>query len=327
MFAGTSRTMVIQLNVDFLVETIPMTFAVVSRALFALGIMFPYFLHAETVSIEASFDRWNYPFNASPGSRLNGTIFGAVGDPSFDDHDAQILLGFETSGIPTNAHVNAITVSLTTQTANSFEYDPTYDSYTTYTDLAADTDPGRPVELYGAGFRNGFLFPAFGPSTPGPVAFEEAEAFVFGNPAAQGVRNAFMSDYEGGPRDVSNNVEEGFENSPWAVGTILNLAAGAPVPINSLMQFELDLSDPDVLSYVQRGLGSGGLFFTVASMHSSTQGSNAGIPSFFLGDPNLPALDLPVGQLSIDYQIVPEPGNCFSLLGALGLMLLIRRKR
>jgi len=36
------------------------------------------------------------------------------------------------------------------------------------------------------------------------------------------------------------------------------------------------------------------------SQHSSTQGSSAGIPSSFMGDANLPDLNLAVAQLNIE---------------------------
>jgi len=290
-------------------------------------------LFAQSASIEASFDRWNYPFNASPGSRLTGSTFGAVLNPAFDDHDAQIIVGFNTAnaGVPSsNVDVISLTVELTTATDNAFEYDPTYDSFASYLNPANDTDTGRPVELYGVGLRNGFMFPDFGDLTLGPIAFEEAEAFVFGNPAEEGVRNAFMTDgaAEGrGLRDVSNNVAEGFDVDPWAVGAVDGLDPGEPVPMNSVMSFEVDLSDPNVAAYVSRGIESGGLFFTVASMHTSTQGSQAGIPSFFLGDPNLPDVELAVAELNIDYQVVPEPDSAFVLISGLVGLVFIRRRR
>ncbi len=290
-------------------------------------------LFAQSANIEASFDRWNYPFNASPGSRLTGSTFGAVFNPAFDDHDAQIIVGFDTAdaGIPTsNVEVTSLTVQLTTATDNTFEYDPTYDSFESYINPAADLDTGRPIELYGLGLRNGFFFSAFGESSAGPPAFEEAEAFVFGSPAEEGVRNAFMTDGvpEGmGLRDVSNNVAEGFEVAPWAVGSIDGLDSGATVPMNSAMSFDVDLSDPNVAAYVARGVESGGLFFTVASMHTSTQGSQAGIPSFFMGDPNLPDVELAVAQVSIDYQVVPEPTSASVLISGMIGFAFVRRRR
>lgn len=276
-------------------------------------------LAAETATLEASFDRWNYPFNASPGSRLTGSTFGAIGNAAFDDYDAQIILGFATSssGIPGNVRVQSLSVTLTTSTDGAFVYDSTFDPISSYLDPTSDLDAGRPVELYGVGFRNGFVFPAFGPTVPGPIAFEEGEAFVFGNPASERVRNAFMSDFGDSSRDVSNRVVDNIELTPWAVGSIDGLSPGAVVPMNSEMRFDIDLDNPAVREYVHEGLATGGLFFTIASLHTSTQGSSMGIPSFFLGDANLPDLDLGVARLDIDYQPVPEPESKFAVLTAM----------
>jgi len=283
----------------------------------------------ENATINATFDRWNYPFNASPGSRLTGSTFGAVGNPAFDDRDAQIILGFDmaAAGIPSGAEVTAVSVQLTTSTDNAFEYDPTYDAIATYVDPTLDMDIGRPVELYGLGLRNGFVLPAFDPSTSEQGAFDEGEAFAFGNPAARGARNAFMSDYFDGPRDISNNVADGIELLPWAVGTIEGLLPADAVPLNAVLSFDVDLSNPNVLGYVEDGLSSGGLFFTVSSMHSSAQGSSAGIPSFFLGDANLPDLELPVAQLQIAYQVVAEPAASSATLFGIAAIVLVRRRR
>ena len=289
---------------------------------------------ADSAVIPASFDRWNYPFNASPGSRLTGTTFGAVGIEDFDDHDAQILVGFDTAdaGVPAqNIEITSLTVQLTTSTDQAFQLDPSYDAISTYIDPATDSDPGRPVELYGIGFRNGFFFPAFGPTIPGPIAFEEGEAYVFGNPVAESVRNAFMTDgvrtAEGGLRDSSNNVEEGYDLAPWAVGSVSGLAAGDLVPVDSALTFEVDLSNPQVAAYVQSGIENGGLFFSVVSMHDSTLGSDIGIPSFYLGDPNLPDLDLPVAQLSLNYEVVPEPWAGYGLLTGVVMLAATRKRR
>ena len=284
-------------------------------------------LVAETTTLEASFDRWNYPFNASPGSRLTGSTFGAVGNASFDDHDAQIILGFDTSllGNPDDILVQSLSVTLTTSTDETFVYDPTFDSLGSYLDPQVDGDAGRPVELYGVGFRNGFAFPAFGPTVPGPISFEEGEAFVFGNPASERVRNAFASDFGDGARDISNRVSDNIETTPWAVGAIEGLAPGDPVPLHSEMRFDIDLDNVAVLDYVHEGLASGGLFFTVASLHASTQGSSLGIPAFFLGDAKLPDLNLSVARLDIDYRAVPEPESQFAaVVGVIALMVVGR---
>ena len=97
-----------------------------------------------------------------------------------------------------------------------FSYDPTYDAWQTYLDPShpshvADGDAGRPIELYGVGFRNGYVGPlVIGAITAaGPPNFEENERYCEGCGAfGQAKRNIFPLD-PGVPDpqgDVSNNV-------------------------------------------------------------------------------------------------------------------------
>lgn len=278
---------------------------------------------AESISSPVSFDRWMYPFNATPGGRVSGSTFGAVMNPVFDDHDAQILLGFDTSaapiGLPADAYqIHSAVVTLTTASDNAFEFDSTYDSFSTYLDSTTDPDTGRPIELYGVGYRNGYTSGSISDPAAGPPVFGETDSFSIPGPPASEARFAFASDYKDGvPRDISNSVRNSIELSPWGIGHIDSVATGELVPINTDVQFRIDLSNPDAVSYLRNGLSSGEIMFSVVSMHSSTQGSVVGIPSFYLGDAN----GMSVGstaQMDIDYSIVPEPGSL--VLCVLGLV-------
>ncbi len=228
---------------------------------------------AQPVSIQfdaPTMDRWNYPFNATPGVQTSASTFGVPNDPMFDDRDAQLLVGFDTDGlVPTGAGaanyvVTSAVITLTSMTDGVFEYDPTVDSFETYLDelnpnFIADADAGRPLELFGASFRNGFTY----------ETFEEGSSFQqapFGN--WQGTRNAFATDFLlGESRDVSRNVEMGFTPQPFAIGTNDNLTPGATVPANTTFMFALDLGNPDVVAYLQESLNSGALRFMLATIH------------------------------------------------------------
>ncbi|MEO0515630.1 MAG: hypothetical protein AAF086_10130, partial [Planctomycetota bacterium] len=122
--------------------------------------------HADLATTASAFDRWNYPFNSSPGSRGQASTFGAVGSEAFDERDAQLLLGFDLSGLlpaldpGQSIQLNSVTVQATHSTG-TFIYDPTYDAYQTYLpdiedpndtnstipdpNFLADSDAGRPV--------------------------------------------------------------------------------------------------------------------------------------------------------------------------------------
>ena len=225
-------------------------------------------------------DRWNYPFNASPGFRATASTFRApAGDPDFDDRDAQFLLGFDTAvevpqGLaPSRYSITSVTVTVTTITGGVFEYDPTTDSFETYLDPAdplfvADADSGRPIELFGVGFRNGFTVDTYLETS----AFQQAP-FGFW----LGTRNAFATDFDARmPRDVSRNVEQLFTPTPFAVGQTSAVSAGAFVPADTQFSFTLDLSNPNVLAYLRAALVAGKVRLMVTSMQpAATMGQGA----------------------------------------------------
>lgn len=291
---------------------------------------------AESLQSPASFDRWMYPFNATPGSRVVGSTFGAVMNPVFDDHDAQILLGFDLSSAPSDMtassfQVASAVVTLTTASDNTFELDSSYDPFATYvdetSDADADADAGRPIELYGVGFRNGYVFGSVSDTAAGPPIFGETDSFSIPGPPAAEARFAFASDFKDGtPRDVSNSVRNSIELSPWAVGKTDAVNDGELVPVNSEFKFEIDLTNPDALSYLQNGLASGEVILSVVSMHSSTQGSAAGIPSFHLADANGISIGS-TARIDIEYSIVPEPNPLGMSIGGLAVLALANRRR
>ena len=180
------------------------------------------------VSIGApTLDRWMYPFNFEPGSRTIASTFASF-DPRFDTRDAQFLLGWDTAALlPTNATPTryllrrvrvSVTIAVTSNRLPTFFYDPTYDSYVTYMTnqpgYVADADLGRPVELYGAGFRGGFTAETFKEnSNYGPL-----NAFTSSN-ITIATRSAFAAQFDarGELVDVSNNV--GQANATWTKST------------------------------------------------------------------------------------------------------------
>jgi len=288
---------------------------------------------------DAAFDRWNYPFNSSPGTRGTAPTFLASGTPAFDERDGQFLVGFNTASLgvpaglnPADYQVNSLTITATHSTG-SFVYDPTYDSA-----LSADTDAGTPIVLTGAGLRGGFTEFTFGAGSS--TAY--AQTSPFGNNVSSPPpdfnaqdRNAFAADFDssGNLRDISNNVGTNFVNTafdinPWAVGqTNLNpgdavIEAVAGVSPGSTFTFTVDLSDPDILGYVQQGLADGGLFFSITSLHTTSQSGGTN-PNFYTGDNFDPAAIAP--QVSFDVTVVPEPASLMTL--ALGGLAVLRRAR
>jgi len=249
-----------------------------------------------------TLDRWMYSFNTTPGFRPSAPVFGTFGDSSgVDTRHGQFLIGWDTTNAPalfgadssgsaiaagfsaTNYLLRRVAVTAVISRDKVFAYDPTQDGYRTYPSNTlpqlADGDTGRPVELFGAGFRNGFTVTNYLEDSP------------FGSSAAGG-RNAFAAGWATNLAlvDVGNNcgkTNEAFPNFevwPFAIGTLTNVAPGALVPAESVMTFELNLADPLVRYYVQEALHDGRLRLMVTALPTGAFGAAASYPDFFTQD-------------------------------------------
>ena len=245
--------------------------------LFVLGCGVGQSLRAQplaTNDINPAIELWTYP-NA-PGKGLNRIpIFAYLGDDSGEDtRMGQDVFGWTTASLiptnqtPTHYIVRRCRVTLTVKDDATFTYDPTHDDYQTYLETndpayQEDADAGRPVELFGLNYRNGYDAYSFNENSP------------FGD-GAPGGRNAYPVSWatNGVFADVSNNVGKTnvdfppFEAWPFAVGQFTNVAPGDLVPAGSKMFFDLDVNDPAVVTYLQNSLNIGVLNFDVTSLHS-----------------------------------------------------------
>lgn len=221
---------------------------------------------------EPSHDRWMYPHNSTPGTRAQASTFsGLPASGGMDDRWAFFLFAFDTgaavpAGLPPEYYqIRSVKVTATIGQDLLFAYDPSYDewrSYGTPTVPAAvpDADPGRPLELHGAGFRNGFTVGTFTETSP------------YGGTGSPGTRNAYPLSFDenGAARDVSGNVTGGFESAPWAVGSA-DLAPGQLVPVDTVFTFDVDRSLPGVSAYLRESLAAGRVWFSLDSLHPATQ--------------------------------------------------------
>lgn len=232
-----------------------------------------------------TLDRWVYVFGDTTGDRPVASTFASF-DPRFDTRDAQFLMGWDTAGTPAtgagpaNYLLRKVRVTLTVGMDKTFLYDPTFDAFQTYltNEPAAipDSDPGRPIELYGAEFRNGFTAETFKENSPyGP------KGSIFGDNISIGTRNVFAAMYgtNGTLIDIANNVGQRnaswtnapFEVRPWAIGVTTDAAPGDFVPVNARFTFDVDLSDPLVAGYLQAALDCGILRLFISSLSPATQ--------------------------------------------------------
>lgn len=285
--------------------------------------------------VPAIGDKYMYPFiddSLTGGRRPYASAFGAYGsidDPlfDFDDRDGQFFLDFATAGVAQagkgaeNYRILNLTVSIVVENNDVFRYDPTFDPLATYTGETSDADLSRPMELYGVGYRSGWTRSTFNEDS----SFQ-TEPSSFGQANWNRKRNAFALDFDanGLSRDVSNNVEERFEVNPWAVadspgyidwdGNYVEspLAAGSFVPEGRVFRFQVDLSNPHAVAYLQESLNAGRLHLMVSSLYGTAQQSTD-IPRFYTKDHD-PEIGYYLGP-QLEAEVLLMPSTVFSRNG------------
>lgn len=233
-----------------------------------------------------TFDRWNYPFNTTPGTKTEAQVF-ANFQPEFigvfDERDGQLLVTFLTDDLiapgqgPGAYDLASVTLTATVARDATFFYDPTPDPWQTRlpaTDPAfiPDTDAGDAIVLSGTDFRNGFT----------ALTYADNGAYSLVGAFGTDIRNAFAASFDAGGSliDISNNVRDGFDPTLFGVGLADAVAPGAIVPINTMLMFEVDLSDAFINAYVREGLDAGVLSFTISTKTPTVQQSPA-VPVFY----------------------------------------------
>ncbi len=261
-------------------------------------------------------DQWVYPFNVDPGNRFFASVFASqLADgfsPDFDNRDGQALVAFDSGAFvqagldPASYTVLSARLTMRVNNDLAFMYDPTPDSYTSWLQpedrkFVPDADPGRPLEVFGVGFRNGFT----------ALSYQENTPFSPVGPFGKHVRNAFpiASDSPRADLDVSNSVDERYDPTPMAIGLIAGLNAGDPVPIGSDVTFDLSVNDPDVQAYLQQSLADGRLFLLVASLFPAEQQGGGTFPSFYTKENPLVVFGFEeAGRLEMTVLIGNAPG-------------------
>ncbi len=281
-------------------------------------------------------DRWNYPFNPTPGVRPTASVFGNdAGANLFDNRDGQMIIEYSTAadiepGLdPASYDVQSIVITLQFATDLALQYDDTVDGWQAFLpesdpNYVADSDPGQPIELFGTGYRNGWSLAtwqensAFAPPGANLLGYGLRNAFGFGtNPKGQWV-------------DISNNVRDGFTPVPFAIGVVPGVELGEFIPLNAECVLVLDVGNPNVKAYVQQSLAAGKLSFSVTSLARVVQQGSV-FPSFYCkesplvqaGGAHAAKLDMTVaiatcgtGDLNCDGSV--GPADLAILLGAWG---------
>lgn len=241
-------------------------------------------LAAQTISFDlpVSADRWMYPYNATPGDRVNGSVFGTYGSDFVDEFHGQVYFAFDLTevGLPAGTPVDSIRCDSMVFTVdangiNPIPYDPTPDSLESFETPSLDSDDGRPVVLWSAGGRSGFT----------GCTFPEDGPFAVGSPSGTGVRCVFPQAFDQETADfvdVSNSVRDQIAAPPLAIGTIDGAIPGNPILPYDRLTFEIDLAQPaarELIFGVDEFCGK--VAFVLASWQEPT-GMTGGFHSFFM---------------------------------------------
>lgn len=126
-------------------------------------------LYAADVAVQgatATFDQpaidiWQYGNVPTGGTYPVAPIFATLNSDD-EDRMGTFLTGFNTaSSVPAgrgaaNYIVQSVKLTLTVSRDETFQYDPTYDSYQRYIQGDTSDDIGHPIEVYGVGLRGDY---------------------------------------------------------------------------------------------------------------------------------------------------------------------------
>lgn len=308
---------------------------------------------------QPDIDSWLYENASFPGSNIYGSSFtGGLtvdsGTNKFDPSSAaemarlsSVLFGFETSGqitpglSPAEYDIQSVTLTVRFRSGvnglSQYETAPVDPNQYLADFLAGGIAPQLPMELYGAGFRDGYEGLALGINQTG-TRFSEASNPTGGGPTLVGhpdLETTFSyvaypavgdPNSPGQLVDVTNNITGGFSETapgnltdpfaatPWAVGTA-PLSVGNDIPVNTTFTFDLNLSLPGVESYLQESLSEGAVGFVLSSLHDTTAFGDDGAFARWHSKEAV-ALNIPGAEaatLAIEYSfIAPTPDPDFN---------------
>jgi prepilin-type N-terminal cleavage/methylation domain-containing protein len=213
-------------------------------------------------------------------------------------------------------------------------------------DLLADVaggsdDPGKPLELFGVGFANGFERLGLSAADSAPPAFKETSPLwpnvpvleqtfnvfplgddgsgmlgnVFNSPGGEGVFDCDECDVTDPPQLVGM-LRDPWDTVPWAIGTVVGVNPGDAIPGNSVVTFDVDLDLPGVGDYFRQSLAAGQVGVFLASLHDvggfHGGGSIDVFPAYYAKESIFVQLGAASpASLEIDYEILPEelPGD------------------
>ena len=255
-----------------------------------------------------TWDRWMYPFNATPCTRPGGSVFGFWSEDlesSTDNRMGQVVFGFDTTGqlAPGQTAGMRVTSAVITMTQQNegVVYDPTVDPYECMLDtpLIEDEDAGQPVELFGVDYRGGYdqeTWPCNGPFSPSGGSW--GSRYIFN----AGYRDGVLS-------DVSNQIREEWTPTPFAVSVPEGVAAGDVIPLDTVHTFTIDVDDQDIQGYLLDGLERGEIEFGLSTMYR-VESQTGTFASFYMKENALVEFGIvspATLQLTLEEDIASDP--------------------
>lgn len=228
-------------------------------------------------------DRWNYPFNFSPGSRPTASLFNSdLEGYGFNKRDGEAVLQFGAAlpfGAATSFTVTAARVEVW-GVANS-AWDPTTAT----------------LELYAAGFDDTYKELA-GDYTTGTV-WTESSPYVGGGAGASSHRT--RDPY---PRDYADDshAEDNLAATPWSKGVHPDYVSTGNTVDPYKVTFTLDVMDPRVQAELQADLLRGVSTWVVCSTYLSSGQGDSAYPGIYLRGSSTPPGSAAVPMLFIEVQ-------------------------
>lgn len=285
---------------------------------------------------EPSIDTWFYNNSVTSGSRLLSPSFAGLELDSVTEQFVansqssparlgSTLVAFETiDQIPAGLEPSRYALSSATITARSqvggFLYENVARTQNELLNeaLGAGITERQPIELFGVGFRDGYVGFDLGLAAPG-ARFSESDPTYSGSGY---VAYPVIGDGAGSYQDVSNSYSGGFSETaignqtapfdatPWAIGTA-PLNAGQTVNADATFTFDIDLGLPGARAYLQQSLADGAIGFFLSSMHpAGFQGAGGGAyPQWYMKEAVGLFANAEAATLSLDFAILPIAGD------------------
>ena len=168
----------------------------------------------------------------------------------------------------------------------------------------ADTDAGRPIEMFAAGFRYDYT----------RLTWTEDAPFSEGSPFGTNNRTVFAAGFAsefGDLVDISSSYDEEITPTPLGVATFSDVAVGETPVEGDVATFTIDVDQPGAKAWIGESLDEGRIVFAITSLIPAAQGDSI-LTQFYLRENPLVMVGV---RDSASIQISGEIGDVCDKLG------------